>query len=51
MSPKDIDKTDLNCSPKLADEFLEALYAAGFQLWRLFEPWSIVARERCHALG
>jgi hypothetical protein len=39
----DIDTTDLNCPPKLADEFLEALYATGLQLWRLFEPWSIVA--------
>jgi hypothetical protein len=48
---KDIDMADLNCPPKLADEFLDALYAIGFQLWRLFKPWSIVARERCHTLG
>jgi hypothetical protein len=27
------------------------LYAVGFQLWHLFQPWSIIARERCCALG
>jgi hypothetical protein len=27
---KDIDTTNLNCPPKLANEFLEALYAVGF---------------------
>jgi hypothetical protein len=48
---KDVDTADLNCPPKLANEFLESLHAVGFQLWCLFEPWSIVARGRCHELG
>jgi hypothetical protein len=48
---KDIDTTDLNRPPKLANEFLEVLYAVGFQLWRLFQRWSIIARERCYTLG